>query len=60
MMASERLVKQDDNAIAKSVLRIAVLCIVMNYFLGGVPTLLFVTGWWWGTRSSPVEDEEVY
>jgi hypothetical protein len=59
-MARGRFVRRESNAVAWSALRIAILCIVMNYFLGGVATLLFVMGWWWGTRSSLLDDEEVY
>jgi hypothetical protein len=52
--------KKHDNETAWFAVRIAVLCLVLNYVLGGLPTLLFVVGWWWGTKSAPVDDEEVY
>jgi hypothetical protein len=46
---SDMVRKQKDNEIAWFAVRIAVLCLALNYVLGGVPTLLFVVGWWWGT-----------
>lgn len=52
--------KKTSNDVALFAARIATLCILLNYVLGGLPTLMFVVGWWWGIRSSPVEDGELY
>lgn len=59
-MKSDMVRKQEDNETAWFAVQIALLCLVLNYVLGGVVTLSFLVGWWWGTRSPSVDEEEVY
>ena len=52
--------KKTSNEVAWFAVRIALLCLGLNYVLGGLPTLLFVVGWWWGSKSSLANDSESY
>jgi hypothetical protein len=52
--------KQKANETAWFMVRVAVLSLVINYIFGGPVTLFFVAGWWWGAKSGPLDDKEVY
>lgn len=40
-------------------LKMAVVCVFLNYYLGGLPVLMFVAGWWWGGRDVPRDEEGI-
>jgi hypothetical protein len=56
-VGGEVVSKKGDNKTAWFAVRVGVLCLLLNYVLGGMLTLMFVAGWWWGVKDVPSEDE---
>jgi hypothetical protein len=56
-MDNDSLLKQERNKTAWFAVRVVVLSLGMNYVLGGLPTLLFLVGWWWGSKGSSYDRE---
>lgn len=59
-MRPPKSVSKRDNATAWFVLKVVIICVLMNEALGPFPTLMFLVGWWWGTKEEPSEEEGFY
>ena len=51
------LLARNDTAIFA--LKMAVACVLVNYYLGGLPVLMFVAGWWRGISDVSRDEEKL-